>query len=146
MAVERGARKEELRGDVLNALVRCDQGLQNIALALCKLKGGDKGIEPLAERELRNLREIGLALSRRAVRTKIIGSKRQLAGRRSVIGPMPRLPQREIAMPTNSTSTALTASSTFWLETIATAGAVTSIAQTLLMTRPMHGHRYDQCA
>ena len=94
MAVERGARKEELCGDVLNALVRCDQRLQNIALALCKLKGGDKGIEPLAERELRNLRKIGLALSRRAVRTKITGSKRQLAGRRSVIGPMPRLPQQ----------------------------------------------------
>ena len=49
-------------------------------------------------------------------------------------------------MPTNSTSTAPTASSTFWLEIIATAGAVTSIAQMLLMTRPMHGHRYDQCA
>lgn len=49
-------------------------------------------------------------------------------------------------MPTNSTSTTPTAISTFWLEIIATAGAVTSIEQMLLMTRPMHGHRYDQRA
>ena len=49
-------------------------------------------------------------------------------------------------MPTNSTSTTPTAISTFWLETIATAGAVTSIEQMLLTTRPMHGHKYDQRA
>ena len=47
MTVERGARKEERCGDVLNALVRCDQGLQNIALALRKLKGSGEGIEAL---------------------------------------------------------------------------------------------------
>lgn len=41
-------------------------------------------------------------------------------------------------MPTNSTSTTPTAISTFWLEMIATAGAVTSLEQMLLMTRPMH--------
>lgn len=49
-------------------------------------------------------------------------------------------------MPTNSTNTTATAVSTFWLEIIATAGAVTSSVQILLMTRPMHGHRYAQRA
>ena len=39
MAIERGARKKERCGDVLNALVRNDQDLKNIALALCKPKG-----------------------------------------------------------------------------------------------------------
>lgn len=94
MTVERGARKEERCSDILNALVRCDQGLQNIALALRKLKGSDEGIESLAERELRHLYSSGLALSGHESRATIVGSKRQVAGRCSVIGPLPRLPQQ----------------------------------------------------
>lgn len=55
MTVERGARKEERCGDILNALVRCDQGLQNIAFALCKPKGDDESIEAFIGRGLRGL-------------------------------------------------------------------------------------------
>lgn len=55
MTVERWARKEERCGDVLNALVRNDQDLKNIALTLCKPKGGNEGIEALIGRGLRAL-------------------------------------------------------------------------------------------
>ena len=55
MTIERGARKEKRCGDVLNALVRNDQDLKDIALALCKPKGGDEGIEALIGRGLRAL-------------------------------------------------------------------------------------------
>lgn len=55
MTIERGARKEERCGDVLNTLVRNNQDLKNIALAPCKPKGGDEGIEALIGRELRCL-------------------------------------------------------------------------------------------
>lgn len=55
MTAERGARKEERCGDILNALVRCDQGLQNIAFALCKPKGDDESIEAFIGRGLRGL-------------------------------------------------------------------------------------------
>lgn len=94
MTVERGARKEERCGDVLNTLVRCDQGLQNIALALRKLKGSGEGIEAFIERELRCLRGGGLALGRHGAIIKVVGSKRQLVQRRNVIGPMPKLSQQ----------------------------------------------------
>ena len=56
MAIERGARKKERCGDVLNALVRNDQDLKNIALAPCKPKGDDEGIEAFIGRGLRALR------------------------------------------------------------------------------------------
>ena len=94
MTVERGARKEERCGDVLNTLVRCDQGLQNIALALRKLKGSGEGIEALIERELRHLCGDGLALGGYGIRAKVASSKRQVAAHFNVIDLMPRLSQQ----------------------------------------------------
>ena len=94
MTVKRGARKEERCGDVLNTLARCDQGLQNIALALRKLKGDGEGIETLVECGLRHLCGGGLALGRHGAIIKVVGSKRQLVQRRNVIGPMPKLSQQ----------------------------------------------------
>ena len=50
MAVERGARKEERRRHVLHTVVRNDQGLQNIALALRKPKSSYKAVESIVKR------------------------------------------------------------------------------------------------
>ena len=55
MTIERGARKEKRCSDVPNALVRNDQDLKNIALAPCKPKGDDEGIEAFIGRGLRGL-------------------------------------------------------------------------------------------
>ena len=49
VAIERGARKEECRRHVLHAVVRNDQCLQNIALALGEPKGGNEAIEPIVK-------------------------------------------------------------------------------------------------
>ena len=94
MAVERGARKEKRCGDVLNALVRNDQGRKNIALALCKLKGGDEGIEAFIGRELRCLHGLGVGACGRKIPTKIIGGRRQLVPYHGVIGSLPQLSQQ----------------------------------------------------
>ena len=53
--MERGAREEKRCGDVLDALVRNDQDLKNNALALCKPKGDDEGIEAFIGRGPRGL-------------------------------------------------------------------------------------------
>lgn len=80
-------------GDVLNALARNDQDLKNIALALCKPKGGNEGIEALIGRELRCLhgREIGTYGCK--IPTKIVGSKCQSIPHHDTIGSSPQLPQ-----------------------------------------------------
>ena len=94
MAIERGARKKERCGDVLNALVRNDQDLKNIALALCKPKGGDEGIKAFIGRELRCLHGLGVGACGRKIPTKIVGGKRQSVPHRGIIGPLPQLPQQ----------------------------------------------------
>lgn len=48
-------REEKRCGDVLDALVRNDQDLKHIALAPCKPKGDDEGIEAFIGRGLRGL-------------------------------------------------------------------------------------------
>lgn len=147
MAVERGARKEERRRHILHAVVRCNQGLQDIALALGKAKGGDKALKTLVKRQLRSLRRHRIGPFGRMDLAKVIDGKRQPPPRDAEpSAPCPNCPSSEIAMLTNSTNSTATAVSTFWLEIIATAGAVTSSVQILLMTRPMHGHRYAQRA
>lgn len=93
MTIERGARKEKRCGDVLSALVRNDQDFKNIALALCKLKGGDEGIEAFIGRELRCLHGLGVGACGRKIPTKIISGKRQAVLHHDIIGPLPQLPQ-----------------------------------------------------
>lgn len=94
MAIERGARKKERCGDVLNALIRNDQDLKNIALALCKPKGGDEGIKAFIGRELRCLHGLGVGAYGRKIPTKIVSGKRQAILHRGIIGSLPQLPQQ----------------------------------------------------
>ena len=94
MTIERGARKEERCGDVLNALVRNDQDLKNIVLALCKPKGGDESIEAFIGRELRCLHGLGVGACGRKIPTKIVGGKRQAILHHGIIGSLPQLPQQ----------------------------------------------------
>ena len=51
MAVEHRTRKEERCRNVLHAVVRYDQRLQYIALALGKSKGGYKTVESIVKSE-----------------------------------------------------------------------------------------------
>lgn len=146
MAVERRARKEERCGDVLNALVRNDQGLKNIALALCKPKGGDEGVEALIGRELRCLHERGVGTCGRKISTKIVGSKRQPVLHHGIIGSLPQLSQQRNRNAHKHHERRTDRSQHVLIEIIATAGAVTNIEHTLSTTRPMHGQKYDQRA
>lgn len=94
MAIERGARKEKRRRHVLHAVVRNDQGLQNIALAFGKPKGGNEAVESIVKRKLRRLQGHRVGLIGRTAHAKIVGGKRQPAVRRLVFVVLPKLPQQ----------------------------------------------------
>lgn len=91
MAVECGARKEECRRNVLHAVVRNDQCLQNIALALGEPKGGNEAIEPIVKRKFRRLQGHRVGLAGLIAHAKIVGGKRQPAVRRLALTVLSKL-------------------------------------------------------
>ena len=94
MAVECGARKEERRRNVLHAVVRYDQRLQYIALALGKSKGGHKAVESIVKRKLQRLQGHRVGLIGRTAHAKIVGGKRQSPVTRFVLNALSKLPQQ----------------------------------------------------
>ena len=94
MAVERRTRKEERRRHVLHAIVRNDQRLQHIALALRKSKGGYKAVESIVKRKLRRLRGHRVGLIGRTALAKIVGGKRQASVIRFVLNALSKLSQQ----------------------------------------------------
>lgn len=113
MAIERGTRKEECRRHVLHAVVRNDQCLQNIALALGEPKGGNEAIEPIVKRKPGASRGTVSAWPGSQLTPRSSVASASLPRVASPSPSCPNCPNSEIAMPTNSTSTTLTAASTF---------------------------------
>lgn len=94
VTIERGARKEKRCGNVLNALIRNDQGSRISRSRSVSSKGGDEGVEALIRRELRCLHERGVGTCGRKISTKIVGSKRQPVLHHVIIGSLPQLSQQ----------------------------------------------------